>query len=207
MPGLKVRCLGWSNTEQDAQHLSIADPLSQRRIEAGATLLNKPKMEACRVGNRLDVIVWGQVVIISGNRWKLSFQQAWDGGRERVTELWVLGAAAVPRPITGVYGEFHEVGESSDVLSTCRFTALQRAKLLQVDGISAFWNQVRVNEGEVAHLILGIVVDILRHVPIQHGKGLDVGGASTSSRHFAVLDSSQFIVLLPEIGFKDFGGG
>ena len=57
MPGLKVRCLGWADTEQDAQHFRIGDPLRQRWVEAGATLLDKPKVEARRVGDRLDVVL------------------------------------------------------------------------------------------------------------------------------------------------------
>jgi len=33
-----------------------------------------------------------------------------DGWIEAVAEIRVLGAAAVPRPPTGVYGELHEIG-------------------------------------------------------------------------------------------------
>ncbi len=84
-------------------------------------------------------------------------------------------------------------------------TALQRAKLLQVDGIPTLGNQVRVYEREVGELILGIVVDILGHVPIQHLQGSGVGWTPAPAWDFAVLDASQFVVLLPQIGFEDFG--
>jgi len=56
----------------------------------------------------------------------------------------------------------------------------------------------------VAELILGIVVDILGHVPIQHLKSLDVGWTSTAPWDFAILDASQLVVLLPQIAFEDF---
>jgi len=56
----------------------------------------------------------------------------------------------------------------------------------------------------VAELILSIIVDILGHVPIQYLKGSDVCGAPTSPWHFTVLDSAQFVVLLPQIAFDDF---
>ena len=137
MPGLKVRGLGWADTEQDSQHFRIGDPLSQRWVEAGATLLDKRKMEARRVGDRLDVVIGGEVAIVSGNCRKLPFQQTRDGWWKRVTEIGVLRAAAVPNPPTGVHGELHEVGEPSDLLGACRFTARQSAKLIQIDGIGA----------------------------------------------------------------------
>jgi len=85
------------------------------------------------------------------------------------------------------------------------FTALQRAKLLQIDGISALGHQVRVDERKVAHLILGIVVDILGHVSIQHLEGSGVACTAAPPWDFAVLDAPQFVVLLPQIGFQDFG--
>ena len=92
-------------------------------------------------------------------------------GWERVAEIRVLRAAAVARPITGVHGELHQVGKPSDLLGACRFTARQRAKLIQIDGIPTLRNQVGVDELEMADLILGIVVDILGHVPIQYLQG------------------------------------
>src|SRR5216684_3915805 len=83
MPGLKMGCLDWADTEQDAQDFQIADSLSQRWVEAGATLLDKPKMEARRAGDRLDVVSRGQVAIVSGNRRKLPSTQTRDGLNER----------------------------------------------------------------------------------------------------------------------------
>jgi hypothetical protein len=215
VPGLKVRCLGRADTQQDTQNFRMGHPLSQRGVEARATLLDKPKMESRRVGDRLEVIRdgWGiprfkalQVIIGSGNRRKLPVTQTRDSLSERVTEIGVLRATAVARPPTGVHRELHEVGEPSLVLEcACRLTALQRAKLVQIDGICAFRNQVRIDEREVADLILGIVVYILGHVPIQHLKGSNVAWTPAPPWDFAVLDASQFVVLLPQIGFDDFG--
>jgi hypothetical protein len=86
MPRLKVHGLRGTDTEQDAQHFQIADPLSQRWVEASATLLNKPKVESGCVGDRLEVVLRGQVGIGSGNGRKLPFQQTRDGWWERVSE-------------------------------------------------------------------------------------------------------------------------
>src|SRR5712692_1735134 len=130
MPRLKMGCLGGGGTNKKTKHFRMGDPLSQRGVEAGATLLDKPKMEACRVGNRLEVILRVQVGIVSGNRRKLPLQQTRDGLREGVTEIGVLRTAAVPGPPTGVHGELHEVCEPSDLLGACRLTARQGAKLI-----------------------------------------------------------------------------
>src|SRR5258708_40088146 len=59
----------------------------------------------------------------------------------------------------------------------------------------------------MGHLIFSVVVNILGHVCIKKRNGSGVGGTSTSSGDFAVLDSAEFVVLLPEIGFEDFGCG
>src|SRR2546430_7859805 len=178
----------------------MGHPLSEGGVEAGPPLLDKPKMETRRVGDRLEVIRdgWGsprfkalQVIIGSRNRRKLPLTQTRDGLSERVPEIGVLRAAAVARPPAGVHRELHEVGEPSLVLEcACRLTALQRAKLIQIDGIGALRNQVRIDEREVADLILGIVVYILGHVPIQHFKGSYVSWIPALSLYLAVLGSS-----------------
>src|SRR5437016_8362590 len=47
-------------------------------------------------------------------------------------------------------------------------------------------------------------MDVLGHVSIQYIERGDVWGASAPPWDFAVLDTSQFVILLPEIGFEDF---
>ena len=78
-------CFGGADTEQDAQYFQIGDPLSQGWVEAAATLLDIPKMEARGVGDRLDVFIGGKVGIGPGNGRKLSFTQIRDGLSERAT--------------------------------------------------------------------------------------------------------------------------
>ncbi len=57
----------------------------------------------------------------------------------------------------------------------------------------------------VSQLILGVVVNILRHIGIKVVQRSDIGLASSSySRHFTVLGSAEFVVLYPQIGFEDF---
>jgi hypothetical protein len=59
--------------EQDSQNFLIGYPLSQRRVEAGTTLLNKSKVKSRREGNRFQVVcevtrgTVADVGIISGN--------------------------------------------------------------------------------------------------------------------------------------------
>jgi len=59
----------------------------------------------------------------------------------------------------------------------------------------------------VAELILGIVVDILGHVPIQLEQAVDVGLAPAAPWHFAVLDATEFVALLLQVAFDDFDRG
>jgi hypothetical protein len=65
--------------------------------------------------------------------------------------------------------------------------------------------QKGIEEQLVAILIIGIVVDVLGHVGIKVLRGGGVGGIPGTSWNFAVLDTSEFIVLLPKISFQDFG--
>src|SRR5438477_10378356 len=46
-------------------------------------------------------------------------------------------------------------------------------------------------------------MDIHRHVFIEIIERLGIGGISAPSRNFAILNSSKFIVLLPEIGLQN----
>jgi hypothetical protein len=70
---LKVLRLGRPDTKQNSQNFRIGYPLSQRRVEAGTTLLNKGKVKSPREGNRFQVV--GEVTrrtgtdvgIVSGN--------------------------------------------------------------------------------------------------------------------------------------------
>ncbi len=56
--------------------------------------------------------------------------------------------------------------------------------------------------------IIGIVVDVLSHVFVKNCQGSRVRGITAAARDFAsVWDTSQLVVLHPEVGFEDFGRG
>ena len=78
LPSLKVHCLGWTDTEEDAQDFWILYPLSELRVEAGATLLNKAKVEARREGDCVDQVGVVCVCISSRNCRMLPNIQARD---------------------------------------------------------------------------------------------------------------------------------
>src|SRR5258707_12712359 len=50
-------------------------------------------------------------------------------------------------------------------------------------------------------------MDILRHIRIKFRKRVGIGFVSAPSRNLLVLDSSELVVLLPQIGFEDFKCG
>jgi len=56
-------------------------------------------------------------------------------------------------------------------------------------------------------LVLGVVVDILIHVLIQLRYRVVVSGITSAVWFFAVLDSSEFVVLNPEIRLEYLGCG
>src|SRR5215472_15153945 len=114
LPGLKVHRLGWTDTKEDSQNFRVRYSLSKRRVEAGATLLDKGEVEARREGNCLDQAGVARVRISSGNRCVFPTIQTRNSQIEySVTEIGVLAVGTVPTPITGVDGEFREIGEPS----------------------------------------------------------------------------------------------
>src|SRR5579864_8428701 len=79
LPSLKVHGLGWAYTQDDPQNFGVGYSLSKTRIEAGAALLNKAKVEARRKGNRIDQVRVVRIGIGSGNCRMLSYVQTRDG--------------------------------------------------------------------------------------------------------------------------------
>jgi hypothetical protein len=66
--------------------------------------------------------------------------------------------------------------------------------------------QKGVEEIGVAELVVGVVVNILRHVTVDAVERVRIGLAAGATRQFAVPDSSEFVVLLPQIGLEDLEG-
>jgi len=80
--------------------------------------------------------------------------------------------------------------------------------LLQICRSLTLRHQVSIDELEGRNLIFGIVVDKLRHVTIKLLESVDVSRApSGDSRNFVVLNSSQFVVLGPQVAFENFCRG
>ena len=67
LPSLKVHCLRWTDTEEDPQNFRIAYSLSKLGVDAGATLLNKGKMETRRESDSQDQVSVIRVSISSGD--------------------------------------------------------------------------------------------------------------------------------------------
>jgi hypothetical protein len=130
-----------------------------------------------------------------------------DGLRQGVAEVGVLRVAAVARPEAGVDGQLRQVGEASDLLRAGRLATGQGAELVQVDRLPAARLQVRVDEGGVRELVVGVVVDVPVHVLVEHRDGLGVGRVAAAAGDFAVLDAGELVVLLPQIGLEDLGRG
>jgi hypothetical protein len=77
--------------------------------------------------------------------------------------------------------------------------------LSRVDWCRAVRIQIRVDEGEVGELVVGVVVDVLGHVRVEHRKRGGVGRAPAPAGDFAVLDAAELVVLLPGVGLEGLG--
>src|SRR4051794_21263513 len=107
MPRLEMHGLGGTDTEQDSQYFVTAYALRQRWVEAGAALLNKAKVEACGVGDGLQMIRRSEITVIAGNRRKLARAQSGNCLREGVAKIGIHVIAAVARPPARVHGQLH----------------------------------------------------------------------------------------------------
>src|SRR5580704_14936086 len=118
----------------------------------------------------------GRVGIASGNRCMLTYVQTRDCLNERRAQVEIgVRNAAVPRPKTGIHSELREVGEPLELLvCSCRFTARQSSKRAEVNRFCTLRLQVRFQEGNVADLVVGIVVNILGHVAIKNLKSANM---------------------------------
>src|SRR5215469_10072969 len=47
-------------------------------------------------------------------------------------------------------------------------------------------------------------MNVLRHVRVQHGQSIGIRNVTSSARYLAVLHSSQFVILHPEVCLEDF---
>ena len=79
MPNLKVHYLGSADTNSDFQYLRAGYLLTERSVEVGAGLLNKPKVKSRCVGDRLEVVGRGgeEVGVGYGNCRMLPNIQPW----------------------------------------------------------------------------------------------------------------------------------
>ena len=79
----------------------------------------------------------------------------------------------------------------------------QGAERVQVDRFRAVRPEICVDEVRVALLVVGVVVDVLGEILVQHRQGPGVGLVPASARAFAVLDPAELVVLLPQIGLEE----
>jgi hypothetical protein len=81
----------------------------------------------------------------------------------------------------------------------------ESAKRLEIHRGSTVRDKVRVEEVLVSELIVGVIVDVLVHVPIEDLESLGIGSIPAPARDLGVLDTTEFVVLHPKIGLEYFG--
>ena len=117
-----------------------------------------------------------------------------------------MAVVAVASPPTRIQSESHQICKTQFSAGTRRTAALQRTKLLKVDRRCSFGSQISIKKILVSEFVIGIVVHVLRHVSVQHGKGVREGWIAASTRLLLVLNSCQFVVLHPEVRLQNLRG-
>src|SRR5205807_10807 len=100
-----------ANTKYDPQHFKACDSLRQHCIQARAALLDCGEVEPCRIADSLsqigDMVRFGgiglHVIVGSWNRGVLPHGNARNGLWERVPEVGIAGAAAIPSKPCGIH--------------------------------------------------------------------------------------------------------
>src|SRR5882757_9089538 len=77
-----------------------------------------------------------------------------------------IGDAAILRPEAGIDGELSKICQPTHLPRPIRFTARQLREWSQIDWLNTDRLQIIAEESRVADLIIGVVVNILRHVSI-----------------------------------------
>src|SRR5437773_2528126 len=114
-----------------------------------------------------------------------------------------MPVVAVARPPAGINGKLRQVGKpSSDErwIDSGRSTAHQSAKRIEVCRGRSLGDQVRVEEGMMSDLVIGVVMDVVLHFILNNLQGVRVGFIASSTWHFIVLDAAEFVVLDPKVG-------
>src|SRR5262245_28208655 len=99
----------------------------------------------------------------------------------------VMAVIPVARPPAGINCELGQVSEpfpDQGGVNTGGSATHQSAKRIEICRSSSLGFQIRVQEPVMSDLIVGIVVDVLGHIRVQH---CDVGGVewtATSTRDF-----------------------
>jgi hypothetical protein len=117
VPGLEVRRFGGTDAEQDAQNLRTGHALRQRRIKAGAALLDKCEVKSGGEGDGFQMVGAAEISVgIEETAHRVGIR---PGNRRAIVdvdrlrehkvgiEIGVLVINAVARPKAGVHREVH----------------------------------------------------------------------------------------------------
>src|SRR5438552_12209144 len=130
----------------------------------------------------------------------LIYEQARDRLREDMVciKIRVMTVVAIAGPPAGIDRKLRQVSEpTSDLvwIDAGRGAAHQRAKRIEICRSRSLGDQIGVEEGMMSDLIIGVVVDVCRHLLIHNFNGRSVGFIPGAAWDFVVLDAAEFVVL------------
>ena len=98
----------------------------------------------------------------------LAYGQRRDGVAESITEVGILGAAAVTGPKIGMNSELRKVRQPPECfVGSVRLAGGQSAKSIEVYRSRSLRRQVRIQENFMAQFVLGVVRNVLVHVLVK----------------------------------------
>src|SRR4030095_5322986 len=101
----------------------------------------------------------------------------------------IVRAAAIARPPAAVYRQVHQVRQPRPAPRSWGFASFELAERIQVYWLGTPGNEIRIDERRVTDLVVGVVVNVLREIPIDRPEPLGVDGVSRPSRNLTVRDS------------------
>src|SRR5206468_2850615 len=117
----------------------------------------------------------------------------------------VMTVVAIAGPPAGIDRKLRQVSEpTSDFvrIDAGRGAAHQPAKRIEVCRGRSLGDQIRVEEGMMSDLVIGVVMDVVLHFILNNLQGIRVGFIAIAAWTFVVLDAAEFAALDPKVGLE-----
>ena len=103
--------------------------------------------------------------------------------------------------------QLHQVRKPQLFAGSCGSASGQHPKRFQIRGWGAHGGQIRIEKALMAHLVVGVVMNILRKIPIDSCQATGVGSAPAAAWNLVVLNSAKLVILCPKVDLEGLSRG